>query len=96
MTAQVFQPIPARPAPNPTTGWAGWVRTNLFSDWKTSLGTAAVVAVLLYILPRLLPLGRSRRRHRGKPRSLPCCPRRLLGRSEGKIPLYPVRSLPVR
>jgi general L-amino acid transport system permease protein len=51
MTAQVFQPIAARHAPNPSTGWVGWARNNLFSDWKTSLGTAVVVAVLLYILP---------------------------------------------
>lgn len=51
MTAQVFQPIAARPAPNRTTGWAAWARSNLFSDWKTTLGTVAVVAVFLYLLP---------------------------------------------
>lgn len=51
MTAQVFQPIAARPAPNRTTGWTAWARSNLFSDWKTTLGTVAVVAVFLYLLP---------------------------------------------
>lgn len=52
MTAHVFQPIAARPAPNPTTGFVGWARTNLFSDWKTTLGTLVIVAFFLYLLPR--------------------------------------------
>ena len=53
MSAQTFQTIAPRPAPINTDGWVAWCKTNLFSDWKTSLGTAVIGAVLLAILPPL-------------------------------------------
>jgi general L-amino acid transport system permease protein len=54
MTAQIFQPIAARPAPVKTEGLVAWIRTNLFGDIRTSIGTLAIGAVLLLILPRFL------------------------------------------
>ena len=52
MTAQIFQPIAARPAPVKTEGLVAWIRSNLFGDVRTSIGTLAIAAVLLMILPR--------------------------------------------
>jgi general L-amino acid transport system permease protein len=54
MTAQIFQPIAARPAPVKTEGVVAWIRTNLFGDLRTSIGTLVIGAVLLLILPRFL------------------------------------------
>lgn len=54
MSAHTFEPIAARPAPVKTEGLVAWIRSNLFGDWKTSLGTLVVGAALLSILPRLL------------------------------------------
>ncbi len=54
MTAQSFQPIAARPAPNPTEGPIAWIRINLFGDWITGLMTLLVGGVLLWIVPQLL------------------------------------------
>jgi general L-amino acid transport system permease protein len=54
MTATTFQPIPARPAPVKTEGLVAWIRTNLFSDWKTTLGTLLIGYVLLSVLPPFL------------------------------------------
>jgi general L-amino acid transport system permease protein len=53
MSAQTFQTIAPRPAPVNTDGFVAWCKINLFSDWKTSLGTAIIGAVLLAILPPL-------------------------------------------
>ncbi|MEI8156158.1 MAG: amino acid ABC transporter permease [Burkholderiales bacterium] len=54
MSAQTFQTIAARPAPINTDGLVAWCKINLFRDWKTTLGTAVIGAVLLAILPPLL------------------------------------------
>jgi general L-amino acid transport system permease protein len=54
MSAQIFEPIAARPAPVNTEGAIAWIRSNLFGDWKTTLGTLLVGAVLLKILPPFL------------------------------------------
>ena len=54
MTAQVFQSIPPRPAPVKVEGFVAWIRANLFGDLRTSLGTLAIGAVLLWILPPLI------------------------------------------
>ncbi len=54
MTAQTFQPIDARPAPNKTEGLVAWVRFNLFSSVFTGLLTLVVGGVLLYLVPQLL------------------------------------------
>ena len=53
MSVQTFQSVSARTAPIATAGWLAWCRINLFNDWKTALGTAAIGAVLLAILPPL-------------------------------------------
>ena len=54
MTAPTFLPIAARPVPIRTEGVAGWVRVNLFSDWKTSLSTLVIGGLLLWIMPKFL------------------------------------------
>lgn len=48
MTAKTFEPIAARPAPVRTDGLAAWARVNLFADWKTTLATVVVGALLLW------------------------------------------------
>jgi general L-amino acid transport system permease protein len=52
--AAIFQPIAPRPAPERTTGAVAWVRANLFADWKSALATAIIVALALYLLPRVV------------------------------------------
>lgn len=54
MNATTFEPIAARPAPVKTEGLVAWTRANLFGDWKTTLGTVLIVALLLTVLPRFL------------------------------------------
>lgn len=54
MSAQVFQTIPPRPAPIKVEGLVAWIRANLFGDLRTSLGTLAIGAVLLWIVPPLI------------------------------------------
>jgi general L-amino acid transport system permease protein len=51
--ALVFQPIAPRPAPVRMDGTLAWIRTNLFGDWKTTLGTVVIVGVLAWLLPQL-------------------------------------------
>lgn len=48
-----FTPIPARPAPLLQQGWLGWLRSNLFADWKNGLATFAMLALALWIVPKL-------------------------------------------
>ncbi len=43
--------IPPRPAPPSTQGWMGWMRTNLFSDGLTALGTLIVLGLLGAAIP---------------------------------------------
>jgi len=52
--AQRFEPIPPRPAPVRASGPMGWVRANLFADWKTSLATALLGGLLLWYLPQVV------------------------------------------
>ena len=52
MTAQTFQPIAARPAPQRHSGIVGWTRSNLFGDALTTLGTLLVLAAFLYLAPK--------------------------------------------
>ena len=54
MTARTFDPIAARPAPVQTEGVIGWIRSNLFGNWKTSVGTIVIGLILLAVLPKLL------------------------------------------
>lgn len=53
MTATLFQPIAARPAPVSTQGPVAWMRTNLFASIPTTLGTLLILGVLLNYLPAL-------------------------------------------
>jgi general L-amino acid transport system permease protein len=48
-----YSPIAPRPAPAAASGWIGWCKSNLFYDWKTSLGTLLIGVALLTLLPRL-------------------------------------------
>ena len=54
MSAQTFQPIAARPAPMRVGGLLGWLRANLFGDWRTSLATVIICALLLWVLPNFI------------------------------------------
>ena len=54
MSARIFEPILARPAPTRSAGPLGWLRSKLFSDWKTSLATLLVGTLLAYYLPQLM------------------------------------------
>ena len=53
-TARVFQAIPSRPPPVATEGVLPWLRRNLFADWKNTLGTLVVLALLVVYVPPLL------------------------------------------
>ena len=54
---KIFEPIPARPAPVQTGGVLGWLRANLFADWRTSLSTVVIGGLLLWWLPQLVQWG---------------------------------------
>ena len=54
MNASTFQPIAARPAPVNTEGPVAWVKANLLADWKTTLSTLIIGAVLLWLVPQVL------------------------------------------
>jgi general L-amino acid transport system permease protein len=54
MTAQTFQPIPARPAPVRSDGAAPWIRANFFGYWKTAFSTVLLGGLLLWYLPQLI------------------------------------------
>ncbi len=54
MNTTTFQPIPPRPAPVNTEGPVAWVKANLLADWKTSLATLVIGAVLLWLVPQIL------------------------------------------
>ena len=55
--ADVFQSIPARPAPVRTEGVVPWIRRNLFGNWKSGLTTVLLVALALALLPGLAHWG---------------------------------------
>ena len=54
MNTPTFQPIAPRPAPVNTEGPVAWVKTNLLADWKTSLATLLIGALLLWLVPQIL------------------------------------------
>jgi general L-amino acid transport system permease protein len=54
MTATTFKPIAARPAPVDTEGPVAWVKANLMADWKTTLSTLIIGAILLWYVPQIL------------------------------------------
>ena len=51
--ADTHIPIAPRPSPVRTAGFVPWARHNLFADWRSSLTTVFVVALILYLLPGL-------------------------------------------
>lgn len=57
MATEIFQSLPARPAPTQNTGLLGWLRANLFADRRTTISTVIVGAVLLWYVPQLLHWG---------------------------------------
>jgi len=54
MNSTTFQPIAPRPAPVNTEGPVAWVKANLLADWKTSLATVVIGAMLLWLVPQIL------------------------------------------
>jgi general L-amino acid transport system permease protein len=54
MTAIIFEPIAARTAPIKTEGPVAWIKSNLFGNVWTSLGTIAIALILLSVVPRFL------------------------------------------
>ena len=54
MSIDSFTPIAPRPAPVRTEGFVPWLRGNLFADWRSSLVTLVMVALVLYWLPTAL------------------------------------------
>lgn len=54
MTASTFEPIAARSAPVRTEGPVAWIRSNLFGNLWTSVGTVAIGLLLLATVPRFL------------------------------------------
>ena len=51
--AQVSEMIPARSPPVATEGVLPWLKRNLFSDWRNTLGTIVIVGLLVTYLPPL-------------------------------------------
>ena len=46
--------VAARASPVRAQGWAAWLRTNLFADWRSGLATVLVAALVLWPLPALI------------------------------------------
>ncbi|MDO9283663.1 MAG: amino acid ABC transporter permease [Aquabacterium sp.] len=49
-----FNPIDARPAPVRTEGLVPWVRRNLFGNLPSSLATLVMLALAVWLLPKLI------------------------------------------
>ncbi len=54
MTAMTFEPIAARTAPVKTEGPIAWIKSNLFGNLWTSVGTVLIGLLLLSVVPRFL------------------------------------------
>ena len=52
--ADHFVPIAPRPSPVKTTGFVPWARRNLFADWRSTLTTVLLAALIVYALPGLI------------------------------------------
>jgi len=51
--ADTFQAIPSRPPPVATEGVLPWLRRNLFSDWRNTVASIIVLALLVAYVPPL-------------------------------------------
>ncbi len=60
MAGDIFQSIPARPAPVQTEGALPWIKRNLFADWKSALATVVFIGLALWALPNLFGWGLAR------------------------------------
>ncbi|BCE00432.1 amino acid ABC transporter permease [Marinicellulosiphila megalodicopiae] len=49
-----FKPSPARPAPNLDVGFIGWIRGNLFPNYKNSFVTLVLAALVFFTLPKMI------------------------------------------
>jgi len=49
-----FEPVSARPAPMQSAGPLAWIKTNLFPSLLDTLVTLALMALVIYFVPRLL------------------------------------------
>lgn len=56
-STDMLQSINARPAPAQSRTAIAWLRTNLFSDWKNSIVTLAILSLLIVILPKIYQWG---------------------------------------
>ena len=54
MTAKIFHAIPARSAPVRDGGLQGWLKRNLFADFRTTLGTVLLGGLLLWYVPQFI------------------------------------------
>src|SRR5450830_864792 len=54
LKSNTFAPIAPRPAPVNTEGPVAWARANLLADWKTTMATVLIGAVLLWLVPQFL------------------------------------------
>ena len=54
MAAKIFNSIPPRPAPVRDGALLGWLKANLFGDFRTTLGTVLLGGLLLWTLPQFL------------------------------------------
>jgi len=52
--SSVFEPIKPRTAPIKTEGLIPWIRTNLFGGWSSTAVTLVLMALAVYLVPRLL------------------------------------------
>lgn len=57
LQAKIFTPTPALAAPLQSRTLAGWLRANLFSTWKNSLITLAILLAAIWVLPRIFLWG---------------------------------------
>lgn len=53
MLAKSFTPTVSQPPPLPPRTIIHWLRTNLFSSWKSSLATVILVALAAWIVPKI-------------------------------------------
>ncbi len=52
-----YVPIAARPSPVRTSGLAPWIRTNMFGDLRSSITSLFLLALAIYLLPKLYGWG---------------------------------------
>ena len=56
-TAYTFKPIAPREAPIKTEGLVPWIRANLFGGFSSSLATIIMVALAIYLIPKIVSWG---------------------------------------